>query len=131
MAFYVQTPAQSISDLLGWPPLRVYDYDTGVQWMNVADLVYLEGEANYTWLHWADGRRLLVPYTLKRVEAQLPPSCFLRLHRHLVVNQVFIHRVEFRDNKPQITLFTGACLSVSRRRWVVLRQSLILRWITD
>ena len=131
MAFYVLTPSQSAPDLLAWPPLRVYDNDTGAQWLAIVNLVYLEGKVNYTWLHWADGRRILVPYTLKRLEAQLPTPCFVRLHRHLLVNQLFIHSVKITANKPLFSLLTGTSLPVSRRRWAILRQDLILRWVAD
>ncbi|MVM39379.1 response regulator receiver protein [Spirosoma sp. HMF3257] len=104
--------------------MRVYDNCSGAQWLPVSDLVYLEGELNYTWLQFANGKRILVPYTLKRFEAKLPASWFLRLHRHYMVNRKFIERVEYDSNTPVFHLSTGVTLPVSRRRWFVLRRQL-------
>ncbi|QDK83602.1 LytTR family transcriptional regulator [Spirosoma sp. KCTC 42546] len=104
--------------------MRVYDNCSGAQWLSVADLVYLEGELNYTWLQFANGRRILVPYTLKRFEDKLPASWFIRLHRHHMVNRKFIERVECDASGPVFYLVTGVILPVSRRRWFILRRQL-------
>ncbi|MVM28523.1 response regulator receiver protein [Spirosoma sp. HMF4905] len=127
MIYYLKHQPENDSDLLAWPPLRVYTNDTGVQWLNVVDLVYLEGEINYTWLHWTDGRRLLMPYTLKRLASKLPPAWFLRLHRHYMVNLRFIEKVELKSNKPEVHLLTGVYLPISRRRWVELRKQFVFQ----
>jgi len=125
MVLYIDPPADlNRHELYNWPPLRVYESDTGAQWLAVADLVYLEGELNYTWLHWANGRRILVPYTLKRVEARLPPKWFVRLHRHFMVNRQFIDRIDLTSTSPLCYLLTGTDLPISRRCWVVLRKQL-------
>lgn len=124
MAFYVDRGQWITSELVDWPPLRVYDNCSGAQWLSVADLVYLEGELNYTWLQFANGRRILVPYTLKRFEEKLPASWFIRLHRHYMVNRKFIERVECDSSGPVFYLVTGVILPVSRRRWFVLRRQL-------
>ncbi|MVM28416.1 response regulator receiver protein [Spirosoma sp. HMF4905] len=127
MTFYLKPLPAYASELRDWPPLRVYINDTGTQWLSVADLVYLEGELNYTWLHWADGRRVLVTTTLKRVEAQLPPAYFLRLHRRYVVNRQFIEQARLTFGKPIVHLVGGLHLPIARRRWMVLRSQFTLR----
>ncbi|MVM33192.1 response regulator receiver protein [Spirosoma sp. HMF4905] len=124
MAFYVDRKQWITSELINWPRLRVYDNCNGAQWLSVADLVYLEGELNYTWLQFADGRRILVPYTIKRIEAKLPDAWFIRLHRHYLVNRQFIERVEYNSPRPIFYLVTGVALPVSRRRWFILRRQL-------
>ncbi|GAB4036094.1 hypothetical protein GCM10028809_47120 [Spirosoma gilvum] len=102
--------------------MRVYNADRGAQWLSVANLVYLKGEENYTWLHWSDGQRVLVSYTLKRVEAKLPPAWFIRLHRHYMVNRQFIDRIEFTPTGAVVHLYTGLALPISRRRWSSIRR---------
>ncbi|GAB3952145.1 hypothetical protein GCM10028805_33560 [Spirosoma harenae] len=124
MVFRFNTPAVSTSDLVAWPPLRVYDSDQGAQWRAIADLVYLEGEANYTWLQWADGERILMPYTIKRFASKLPANWFIRLHRHYLVNRRFVEWIEHTPTGAVVHLATGAALPVSRRRWVILRKQL-------
>lgn len=126
MLFYLESQSVVTDQLLTWPPLRVYNSATGVQWLKVSNLVYLEGQLNYTWLYWADGHRSLVPYTLKRIEAKLPPTCFIRLHRQFIVNRQFVARVESLPDGQQVYLTTGTGLPVSRRRWGRIRKQMQL-----
>lgn len=127
MVFALQHEPLLTDQLLNWPPLRVYSSAGGVQWLPAAELVYLEGEHNYTWLHRADGGRILVPYTLKRMQARLPLASFIRLHRPFVVNRQFVERVESHPtDNHQVYLRTGACLPVSRRRWSQVRKQMRL-----
>lgn len=127
MTFSLKHEPDIVDQLLNWPMLRVYNSDSGVQWLAVSELVYLAGEHNYTWLHCADGRKFLVPYTLKRMQAQLPPASFIRLHRPFVVNRAFVVRVETHPTaNHQVYLLTGGCLPISRRRWTQVRRQLKL-----
>ncbi len=124
MAFYSNHLPIVEPDLLAWPPLRVYLTGTGAQWIPIADLMYLEGEASYTWLQWENGHRLLVPYTLKSFEAKLPSTWFIRLHRRHLVNRRFINRVDNDLNGPCVYLTTGMRYPVSRRRWPLVYQQM-------
>ncbi len=129
MTFRFDSSAVNSSDLHCWPPMRVYNAERGTQWLSVADLVFLKGEENYTWLHWTNGQRVLVSYTLKRVEAKLPSTWFIRLHRHYMVNRQFIDRIEFTPAGVFVHLATGQALPISRRRWSCIRKELTLRQI--
>ncbi len=111
-------------ELLNWPPLRVYTTENGTQWLPIADLVYLEGELNYTWLNWACGRRVLIPATLKRFESMLPTTWFVRVHRHHLVNRRFIERLVNDNNGPCVHLTTGLKCPVARRRWPVVLEKI-------
>jgi DNA-binding LytR/AlgR family response regulator len=127
MLFYLEPNPMGSGKLLGWPPLRVQSKATGVQFRPVGELVYLESQGNYTWLNWVDGSRTLVAYTLKRVWAKLPPGCFLRLHRHYLVNHQFVERLGSSSARGyQVYLLTGVCLPVSSRQWGLLRKQLKL-----
>ena len=107
-----------------WPPLKLYLRETGRQLFSVADLVYLQAVANYSWLNWADGRRMLMPRTLKYYSPQLPNELFIRLHRNCVVNRQFVERLERTDTGGLVHLSTGEVLPVSRRRWSLVRRQL-------
>ena len=122
MIVYIHQPACNPAELHSWPPLRVYSSDSGAKWRAVADLMYLQGEANYTWLHWASGPPVLVPYTLKRIEAKLPSAWFTRTHRHYVVSQRFMERIELGNSCATLHLANGTALPISRRRWSLLRR---------
>ena len=110
------------AQLLQLPCLRVYTSDTGSQWLAPATLLYLEGSVTYTWFHLADGQRLLIPYTLKRFEAQLPLPCFIRLHRRYLVNRFFIEQVDLCLKGGDVFLKNGQTLPVSRRRLGLVRR---------
>lgn len=111
-----------------WPTLRLYQREHGQQSFHVANLIYLQSETNYTWLHWNDGKRMLMPRTLKFYEPKLPSEFFFRLHRNCVVNARYITGTE---RTPQggayIVLSTGERLPISRRRWTAVK-SLINRF---
>ncbi|MBD2756740.1 LytR/AlgR family response regulator transcription factor [Spirosoma validum] len=127
MVFCLKHEPDLSNQLLNWPPLRVYSAISGHQWLTTADLVYLAGEHNYSWLHWADGSRILIPYTLKRMQTQLPPTSFIRLHRSFVVNRKFVERVETHPTaNHQLYLCTGTSLPISRKRWSIVRGQLKL-----
>ena len=110
--------------LTEWPPLKLYLRETGRQLFSVGDLVYLQAVANYSWLNWSDGRRMLMPRTLKYYSPQLPNELFIRLHRNCVVNRHFVERLERTDTGGLVHLKTGEVLPVSRRRWSLVRRQL-------
>lgn len=90
----------------------------------IADLMFLQATGNYTWLHWKDGQRILMPRTLKYYVPQLPDNWFVRLHRNCIVNINFIDRMERAepDKGGFVHLGSGAILPVSRRRWFTIRR---------
>ena len=126
MTFYFNRQHVAASDLLNWPPLRVYAKDIKTKLLPVAELVYLESDRSYTWLQWADGRRVLLSYTLKTLHERLPPVWFIRLHRNCIVNRRFIDRIEVSEKGPQVHLTTGMVFPISRRQWASLRKEINL-----
>ncbi|UFH57050.1 LytTR family DNA-binding domain-containing protein [Spirosoma sp. KNUC1025] len=107
-----------------WPPLKLYLRESGRQVFSVDDLVYLQALANYSWLNWVDGRRMLMPRTLKYYAPKLPAELFIRLHRNCVVNRQFVERLERTETGGLVHLSTGEVLPVSRRRWSLVRRQL-------
>lgn len=107
-----------------WPPLNLFVRETGRQSFSVGDLVYLQAVANYSWLNWVDGRRMLMPRTLKYYSPKLPTDWFVRLHRNCVVNRRYVERLERTETGGLVHLSTGDVLPVSRRRWSAVRRQL-------
>ena len=56
-----------------------------VEFVNVADIIWIKGAANYVELH-CQGRMLLHRETLTNLEQQLNPDKFVRVHRSAMVN---------------------------------------------
>lgn len=107
------------------PALNLYLRESGRQSFPVADLVYLQAVANYSWLNWMDGKRMLMPRTLKFYTPKLPADWFIRLHRNCVVNKRFVERLERTETGGLVHLTTGDVLPVSRRRWTMVRRQLM------
>ena len=105
-----------------WPSLRLYQRECGQQSFSVANLVYLLSETNYTWLVWKEGKRMLMPRTLKFYEPKLPDHCFFRLHRNCLVNARYIAGVERDMSGAYVLLTTGERLLISRRRWTSIKK---------
>ncbi len=82
-----------------------------------SEILFFEGESNYTRIHFNDGSKVLVSYTLKKVMEALPASSrFLRIHRTYVVNTLFVSdRIENPEGHYFI-LVNGLTLPISRRR---------------
>ena len=56
-----------------------------VEFVNVQDILWIKGSANYVELHCAN-RMLLHRETLCKLETQLNPEKFIRVHRSAMVN---------------------------------------------
>jgi CheY-like chemotaxis protein len=79
---------------------------------------YLKGFSNYTWLHYCDGRKILVAKSLGFFEGRL--SGFLRIHKTVLVNPHYIASFEAPPGSKMpgsVILKDGTRLPVSRRRW--------------
>jgi DNA-binding LytR/AlgR family response regulator len=80
----------------------------------VHSIVWLKGEANYTWVHQVSGNPLIVSQPLGWFEDRLD---FIRVHRSAIVNPIYVQ--EFKQVKGRtgwIQLSDGTLLSVARNR---------------
>lgn len=104
--------------------LKMHVRNTGKITLPFADLMFLQATGNYSWLHWKDGQRMLLPRTLKYYEPQLPIELFVRAHRSCIINIHYIERMvpTYPDRGGFIHLRSGDVLPVSRRRWVAIRK---------
>lgn len=100
----------------GEPLLSVYSTSTGREQRLLRELVYMESELNYTWLYWANGQRVLVPYSLKHMIARLPNDSLIRIHRRMAVNPAFVDGLDFSLEQAMIRCTPGGWLPVARRR---------------
>jgi DNA-binding LytR/AlgR family response regulator len=124
MTYFSAANSSNRATPVDWPPLKLYLRESGRQSFPVDDLVYLQAVANYSWLNWIDGRRMLMPRTLKYYAPKLPSDWFIRLHRNCVVNRRYVERLERTDTGGLVHLSTGEVLPVSRRRWSTVRRQL-------
>lgn len=76
-----------------------------------ADIVFIEGQGNYTVFHTRHGQRILTSKSLSFYRDKLPAQ-LLRVHKSYFVNTLFIKGFD----KEAVYLIGGQRLPVSRRR---------------
>lgn len=86
-----------------------------------ADVLYLQGDENYTFLHLANGQKIHSARTLKVFEKHFADQPFIRIHRAYLVNAQ--HVVSFSH---EVCLSDGTRIQVSRRK-----ESIVRRWLTN
>ena len=80
----------------------------------VDSIVWLEGDGNYTRVHYNDGTSVLVTQPLVWFEHYLD---FIRIHRSSIVNQAYVQVFERIDSRSAtIKLLNNKELPVSRNR---------------
>ena len=89
-----------------------------MQLNDTQQICHLEGSVNYTIVHFNNGRKEVMAYTLKKCEAILSESDnnhFIRIHKSFSVNKDSIKEIKPRPlNK--VVLTSGLELPLARRR---------------
>ncbi|GHB75592.1 LytR/AlgR family response regulator transcription factor [Persicitalea jodogahamensis] len=98
---------------LSLPKVRV----GGHRRLSPQQIVRLQADRNYTFIHQANGRKILVSLTMKIIEERLRPYGFTRITRGDVINPEFIQKI-WKDGCVQLT--DGTRIAPSRRRKGVL-----------
>jgi DNA-binding LytR/AlgR family response regulator len=78
------------------------------------NIVMLEGEGNYTRIHYSCGKATLSSYTLLRFEETL--SNFCRVSRKYLLNPRYISKVATIDTNTHVVLSNGLKVKVPRRK---------------
>lgn len=78
------------------------------------EIIYCEGNDNYTHFHLTKGRKLVSAKTLKEYEEMLTEQGFLRIHKSYLVNLKFA--VKFSKANSTLILQDYTTLEVSRRK---------------
>lgn len=81
-------------------------------------ICHLEGSVNYTIVHFNNGRKEMMAYTLKKCEAFLSKSDgnhFIRIHKSFLVNKDSIKEIKPRP-LYKVVLNSGLELPLARRR---------------
>ncbi len=81
-----------------------------------SEIVYLEGDINYTLIHLQNGKVKVSPRTLLfHINNSLDES-FVRIHRAFCVNKLYIQVYDEKQTPESIMLEGGIELTVSRRK---------------
>jgi two-component system, LytTR family, response regulator len=88
------------------------------------EVVFLSADANYTEVHYVDGRKTTYALTLKSLENQFVEAGFFRTHKSYLVNLQFFKEVHWKKANPFMVLSNDYRVSIARRKRTKLRRTL-------
>jgi two-component system LytT family response regulator len=86
--------------------------------LNAHDIIYLQGDGNYTYVYTVQGKRYLLSKTMKVIQNILNAG-FLRIHKSYTINPV--HLVA-RIKADRVLLTSGKQLPIARRRIIEMHE---------
>lgn len=92
--------------------------------VKLTDIVYVQAEDKYVFLHTSDGKKHLTDFTLSALEERLPEE-FARIHRSEIINTEYIKEIRKGFNGSLIFVLNNADetrLNSSRSNSEVLRE---------
>jgi DNA-binding LytR/AlgR family response regulator len=85
---------------------------SGVKMLPLSDILYLEADSNYTYLHQKGAKPILVSKTLKQFETVLIQRMdFIRIHRSYLINLRFLEQY-IRGRTGRVEMQGGAMLEI-------------------
>lgn len=96
----------------------------GYQNILLDNIIFIEGENNYSRFYLTDGKKIIVTKTLKSYENMLPEEEFVRTHKSFILNVNHFRR--FDPTTMEVTTLNDHVINVSRRnkaRFVELLKS--------
>ncbi len=85
----------------------------------LTEIVMLEAEANYTYLHLLNGKKMLISRTMKLFDNLLKDHPFTRIHRSFIVNE--FHLKSYDSDKECMMLSNNLEATISRRKKRLLK----------
>jgi two-component system LytT family response regulator len=87
----------------------------GFKVKDIADIMYIEADNNYTRFHFNYSEKMLVAKAMKDYEDILNPEHFVRIHKSTIIN---LHYLKDYSNKGRLTVTMNdhTELAISRRR---------------
>jgi DNA-binding LytR/AlgR family response regulator len=89
---------------------------TGRTMMALDNIVYVEGDRNYTILYLLNGDKMLLSFTMATALSKLPTDRFIRISKRHAVNVTYLRMVSLHAYNRHVKLSTGQLLPITRRR---------------
>jgi two-component system, LytTR family, response regulator len=84
--------------------------------INVNEIMYLQGDSNYTLIHTTDKQTTISSQTLHLVHSSINYDSFVRINRKHILNIEYISGYCLEKNVLTLNLFNGEKFIASRRR---------------
>lgn len=101
-------------------PLSIY-INKKTKYINIDDIVMLQGESNYTFIYLTNGKKILLSKTLKDFEAILTLHPFVRIHKSYLINLNYLQSFEVK-HEYFVVMKTGQKVDISRRKKVAFQR---------
>lgn len=83
------------------------------------DIILLHADINYTNVHFADGRKLTIATTMKKLEKRFELyQMFFRTHKSFMVNLQYIKRIDSFNTEDFVEMKNDYRVAIARRRKV-------------
>jgi two-component system LytT family response regulator len=93
-----------------------FSFDGKILFLTSDEIIYCEGDGNYTNVVLEKGKKLLISQTLKKVEEKLPADEFFRVHNSYIINLSQVR--EYLKTDGYVVLMNEKKIPVSRNRKV-------------
>ncbi|MCB0647840.1 MAG: LytTR family transcriptional regulator DNA-binding domain-containing protein [Saprospiraceae bacterium] len=77
-----------------------------------SEIIMVKAESNYSFIHFANGRRLFTSKTLKHWQSCFEGKDFIRIHRSYLINKNFIRKID--RSAKEIFLENDLSASIAR-----------------
>ncbi|MFT7436453.1 MAG: two-component system LytT family response regulator [Psychromonas sp.] len=88
--------------------------DGKIVFLKPEEIVYCEGDGNYTSIHLENGENLFITQTLKKLSIKLNDAIFFRVHNSFIINLAKVR--EYMKTDSYVTMEGGKQIPVSRNR---------------
>ena len=97
--------------------------------IDYSDIVYLEGDENYTIIYLSNGKKVLCARTLKDITNHIQSGEFCRIHRSYCINLNHIRNYKRSDQEVEMT--NGHRFGVARRKKTLFEKQVSDFWNLD
>jgi two-component system, LytTR family, response regulator len=87
----------------------------GIVYLDPDNIVYLQGDINYTHIHLIQGNKITSSKTLKDFEQLLPSKQFFRIHKANIINLSYVSKY-LKGDGGEVVMSEGSSLEVSRNK---------------
>ena len=91
----------------------------GIVYLDPDNIVYLQGDINYTHIHLIQGNKITSSKTLKDFEQLLSTKHFFRIHKANIINLSYVSKY-LKGDGGEVVMIEGSSLEVSRQKKVEL-----------
>ena len=93
-----------------------------VRQINIENIVYVTCDSYLTSIHFFNQKKPeIFTKSLKEIETELADFHFLRINRNELINMKYF-KSYYNGGLRKITLITGKTLTVSRRKWTLIKK---------